>query len=54
MRNFQWRGEKWTEEEESRLVKEFNQGFSIGEIASMHNRKKGGIRARVKRLGLIE
>lgn len=39
---------------ESRLVKEFNQGFSIDEIASMHNRKEGGIRARLKRLGLIE
>ena len=51
---FQMAWEKWTEEEESRLVKEFNQGFSIDEIASMHNRKEGGIRARLKRLGLIE
>ncbi|MBQ8196885.1 MAG: DUF1351 domain-containing protein [Clostridia bacterium] len=46
--------EKWTEEEESRLVKEFNQGLSVDEIASMHNRKEGGIRARLKKLGLIE
>ena len=52
--SFPMAGKKWTEEEEARLIKEFYQGLSMSEIASMHNRKKGGIRARLKRLGLIE
>ena len=47
-------GKPWTKEEESKLIEEFNQGLKISDIAKLHNRNNGGIRARLKRLGLIE
>lgn len=36
------------------LIEEFKQGLSITEIAENHNRKKGGIRARLKKHKLID
>lgn len=47
-------GESWTEEEESRLVEEFKQGLKVREIAKLHYRKNGGIRARLKKLKLLK
>lgn len=47
-------GKPWGEEEEAKLIEEFKQGLSISNIAKLHNRNNGGIRARLKRLGLIE
>ena len=47
-------GAKWTEEEEKNLVKEYIQGYSIVALAEMHGRTKGGIRSRLRKLGLIE
>lgn len=47
-------GQKWTQSEESNLIEEFKRGLSITQIAKMHNRNSGGIRARLQKLGLIE
>lgn len=41
----------WTAEEEARLKQAFLGGTPIAEIARMHGRKRGGIRARLKKLG---
>ena len=47
-------GEKWTEQEDANLILEFNRALSIPEIANIHKRKYGGIRARLKKHKLIE
>lgn len=45
---------KWTIEEELKVVAEFKKGKSITEIAELNGRQKGGIKARLIKLGLIE
>ena len=53
--NYSMRGQLWSKEEEDKLVSEYTElKLSISEIAQLHNRKNGGIRARLKKLGLIE
>ena len=47
-------GARWTPEEEERLLREFDEGFSIASIAAAHARKPGGIRARLIKLGRLE
>ena len=48
-------GQKWTEDEEVRLIDAFmDEKLSIKEIAKRHNRQAGGIRARLKKLRLVE
>ena len=47
-------GQKWSVEEEAILKSEFEKGYKISEIARLHDRKPGGIRARLQKLGLIE
>ena len=47
-------GAKWTPEEEKQLLEEFSNGMKIAEIAKIHSRNVGGIRARLKKLGVIE
>ncbi|AXQ23255.1 hypothetical protein BEN71_14730 [Acinetobacter wuhouensis] len=48
-------GQKWTEDEEVRLIDAFmDEKLSIKEIAKRHNRKEGGIRARLKKLRLVD
>ncbi|WP_353143515.1 3'-5' exonuclease [Acinetobacter pragensis] len=48
-------GQKWTEDEEVRLIDAFmDEKLPIKEIAQRHNRKIGGIRARLKKLRLID
>lgn len=47
-------GERWTLEEEQQLAEEFQRGLSVFELAQLHNRKRGGIAARLKKLGLLE
>ena len=44
---------KWSDEEESRLSSEFSQGMTIAQIAALHKRTPGAIRARLKKMGLI-
>ena len=47
-------GQAWTDHEDQKLVKEFEAGMKIPDIAREHGRTRGGIRARLKRHGLIE
>ena len=47
-------GRRWTKSEEEQLIDEFNLNLKISEIAKIHKRKYGGIKARLKSLGLIE
>ena len=53
--NCSMRGQLWSKDEEDMLIVEFiEQKLSISEIAKLHNRNTGGIRARLKKLRLIE
>lgn len=45
---------QWTPEEEQNLVNEYHSGKSVKELVEHFGRKPGGIRARLKKLGLIE
>ena len=45
---------KWTKNEDQKLVQEYKNGRSISELADSHGRKKGAIRSRLKKLGLID
>lgn len=47
-------GKAWSNDEENKLIEEYKQGLTISKIAKLHNRKSGGIRARLRKLGLIE
>lgn len=47
-------GQKWTTDEEERLIESFDLGLPISEIANLHGRKVGGIRSRLRKLGKIE
>lgn len=44
----------WTEKEEAELRNEFRVGLSIGQLAEQHGRTKGAIRARLKKIGLMD
>lgn len=45
--------EKWTKEEEQKLVAEYNKGKSIAELSSILGRQIGGIRSRLVKLQII-
>ncbi len=45
--------EKWTKEEELKLIAEFNRGKSIPELSNLFGRQIGGIRSRLVKLQLI-
>ncbi len=47
-------GAKWSTEEESRLREMFQSGMKTAHIARELKRQSGGIRARLKKLGLLE
>jgi RNA polymerase sigma factor (sigma-70 family) len=46
-------GQAWTSEEDERLIKSFDAGSSIEDLASRHRRNWGGIRARLNRFGRV-
>lgn len=47
--------QKWTEEEQERLIHEFTkENLTLEQIAGIHHRKVGGIRSRLRKLGLID
>ncbi len=48
------RGEKWTDNEDKQLLEEYNNVNDISTIAKNHGRSYGGIKARLKRLGVLE
>jgi len=47
-------GRPWTSEQDSELLARFDSGCSIGEIARALGRTRGGIAARLVRLGRVE
>ena len=47
-------GASWTDEEDKQLDEEYNSGRKVSEIAKIHDRTNGAIRARLKKHGLIE
>lgn len=47
-------GASWTDEEDKQLDEEYHSGMKIFEIAKIHDRTNGAIRARLKKHGLIE
>ncbi len=47
-------GASWTEEEDKQLDEEYGSGMKVSEIAKVHDRTNGAIRARLRKHGLIE
>ena len=47
-------GAAWTEDEDKRLFEEYNSGMKISEMAKVHDRTNGAIRARLRKNGLID
>lgn len=47
-------GKTWTEDEEAKLISKWKSGQSLEEIATQLGRLRGGIRSRLKRLGMLE
>lgn len=47
-------GASWTVEEDKQLDEEYNLGMKVSEIAKIHDRTNGAIRARLKKHGLME
>ena len=47
-------GSPWSSEEEERLIKGFEEGLSLAELAKRHGRTIGAIRARLVKIGKIE
>ena len=47
-------GASWSEEEDKRLDEEFNAGMKISEMAKIHDRTNGAIRARLRKHGLMD
>lgn len=47
-------GAAWTQEEDEQLENEYKDGLTISDIAKIHKRTRGGIRARLKKHGLVE
>ncbi|WP_316824686.1 hypothetical protein [Pedobacter miscanthi] len=47
-------GQTWTAEEDSLLLKHFNEGSRISELAKLHGRSYGAIKARLIKLEMLE
>ncbi len=47
-------GQVWSEEEDRRLVQEFNGGSTVPEIMELHGRSRASIQARLERHGLVQ
>ena len=46
--------EKWTEEEQNKLIALHQEGTKVSQIAEALGRKTGGIKSRLKKLGLVQ
>lgn len=46
-------GKPWTEEEDEEVIRAFDAGASLAELAAAHSRKPGGIESRLKRHGRL-
>jgi phosphatidylserine/phosphatidylglycerophosphate/cardiolipin synthase-like enzyme len=47
-------GKKWSTEEVEELRKGFNEGLTVSQLATKHQRRRGAIRVRLAELGLID
>ncbi|MBT2563800.1 hypothetical protein J7E50_21425 [Pedobacter sp. ISL-68] len=47
-------GQPWTTEEDSLLLKDFNEGTKISQLAKLHGRSYGAIKARLIKLEIIQ
>ncbi len=47
-------GASWSDEEDKQIDKEFNSGMKISEMAKIHDRTNGAIRARLRKHGLMD
>ncbi len=47
-------GQRWTDEEDALLCREFDEGRPIGELAKQHGRSRGAITSRLVRLGRLD
>jgi hypothetical protein len=45
---------KWTDAEDLELSNNYREGFSTSQLAERHRRRRGAIRSRLRRLGLIQ
>jgi DNA replication protein DnaC len=54
MQNPERHGTAWSAEEEKKLYDAFVSGMAIADIAAAHERKPGGIRAYLQKLGLLD
>lgn len=46
--------QKWTDEEDERLIKEFKEGKTIEELSLLHNRSKEAIRSRLLKVNIFK
>lgn len=46
--------QRWTEDEDAELTEQFRAGRTVAEMSKMHERRPGGITARLVRLGLVD
>ena len=44
----------WSEEDEDQLTKLYQKGYKIKELSELFGRTRGSIRARLKKLGILE
>lgn len=47
-------GQPWTTEEDGLLLKAFNEGIKISQLAKLHGRSYGAIKARLIKLEMLE
>lgn len=47
-------GKPWSQEEDGRLLAEFDRGRSLAELAQMHARTQAGIHARLEKHGRVQ
>jgi hypothetical protein len=47
-------GQRWTDDEDARLCREFDEGRPIRELAQTHGRTRGAITSRLVKLGRLE
>ena len=47
-------GVRWTDDEDARLCRQFDDGLAISEIAAQHGRTRGAITSRLVKLGRLD
>ncbi|MBS2132314.1 hypothetical protein KEX41_29475 (plasmid) [Burkholderia thailandensis] len=47
-------GTSWSDDEDERLARAYDSGTPVNELARLHERTRGAIRSRLKKLGKLE